>query len=824
MGMIEFDQYEKSALRKEAYLETYDSLKNEFKESNPDFNYEAFLQKGEEYFENYLSKRMKKMKKEGKSNSESNINDIEDDFGPIQINQIPYFYGSHYSNPTYVSHYLARIFPFSFISIEIQGDKFDDPDRLFTSISKTFESACTLKDDVRELIPEFYYLSEIFLNKNNLNLSQGKVDSEGKEREINDVILPPWSLESPAVFTTKMRLFLENFGDKININKWIDLIFGSYQRGEKSEEAHNIFMAQTYEKIIKIEDIVEPDYRNTLMRLNEVGVTPFKILFNDSKPRLDRNIFLQKNMVYSFNKGSFLYDCKTLETIILKTKTLKKLFKNNKKEKNISPTQDVVKCPKIINIKCIDNETLKIFLNINKWYDIKYTINEVGVIGNDSELHYYENNSSKFTSKYQINSLNNNPVIIYGKSKYIVKGGFWDGRLEFNSIPSDQKDKTISSFIFSKYNKPIVVMEMSPDEKLLICGTISGLIQIFEVDGEKINNIENLHLHSDEITSISINNNLNMFATVSKDGYLHLYILPSFNLVRAIKLSSVTNKKKDHIKEKEIKNEKGNEKEKEEGEIKENNEPKSVEKEEENNKEKEENKKEETQKEENKKEETQKEEIKKEDNEIIENNNNEQKENENENIIEKENIQEKSSNLINTDENQKEKKDSINEINNNIINNENKNEISSNEEEDIYADNVFLSSSPLPCVTVYISKKRLFRTYTINGEFMCEEKEEDELNSQYIKSPILFKNLLLQDFIIYGTDKGFVKIRAFPEMNIIGNILKVTPEVSIETLAISNDKRICYTWSEGNEINIIKDKSVSFIQASENITRMGFNI
>ena len=85
----------------------------------------------------------------------------------IQLNQLPSFYGSHYSNPTYVTHYLTRIFPFSFVSIEIQGDKFDDPNRMFISLSRTFESATTTKDDIRELIPEFYLLPEMFQNNNN---------------------------------------------------------------------------------------------------------------------------------------------------------------------------------------------------------------------------------------------------------------------------------------------------------------------------------------------------------------------------------------------------------------------------------------------------------------------------------------------------------------------------------------------------------------------------------------------------------------------------------------------------------------------------------
>ena len=97
--------------------------------------------------------------------NEENNNDMDKELESIQINQIPYYFGSHYSNPTYVSHYLTRIFPYSFVSIEIQGDKFDDPDRMFISVEKTFESACTLKDDVRELIPEFYTLPEIFQNE-----------------------------------------------------------------------------------------------------------------------------------------------------------------------------------------------------------------------------------------------------------------------------------------------------------------------------------------------------------------------------------------------------------------------------------------------------------------------------------------------------------------------------------------------------------------------------------------------------------------------------------------------------------------------------------
>ena len=816
MGMMELEKDEKSLTRKETYLDAYESLKNDFIESNPDFNYETYLQKGDEYYDIYKAKKLKiKMKEEKKNND--NLDDMGEEFAPIQVNQLPYYYGSHYSNPTYVSHYLTRIFPFSFISIEIQGDKFDDPDRMFISMAKTFESACTLKDDVRELIPEFYTLSEMFENKNNLNLAQGKIDTEGNEIKISGVTLPPWSDNNPANFVTEMRKFLEFYSDKLN--KWIDLVFGSYQRGEKSEEAHNIFMAQTYEKMVKIEEITDPDVRNTVMRLNEIGVTPYKIFLNDSKPRFDKAQFLKKSFYYSYSKGNFLYDCKQLENIKFKTKNYKNLYKKeNKNSKNEIQSFEI--SPKIIKIKWVDNETLKIFTNTNQYYDIKFTIIDKDVTNTDLDINNFENNSSKYAPSYQITSLNNNPFVVYGNCKYILKGGFWDGRFELNSLPIEPKEKPISKCYYTKYGKPIIAMELSDDEKYLICGTTTGLVSIYEVKEDKIRNLDDLFLHSDEITSISINNILNMFATVSKDGYLLLFIIPSFNLVRAIKISNkIMRKKEDKKMENSNENKEDITKEKKEKEIKE--EKKEEVKEEEKEEAKEEKKDEikEEIKEGEEKEEVKEEEIKEGKEKEEAKGENKEKE-----VLENKNEEIKKDDKDSDNKNKIEENNTINPNDKSTPQNIKENNESKEEEEQLYADNVFLSSSPLPCVTIYISKKKLFRTYTINGEFVSEESEEDEYGSQFIKSPIVFRSLNFQDFLIYGTDKGCIKIRSFPRMKLIGNIIEVTPGVSIETLELSYDKRYCYAWSKGNEINIIKDVNVSSIQVSENITRMGFNI
>ena len=134
-----------------------------------------------------------------------------------------YIYGSHYSNPLYVCHYLTRIFPYTNISIELQGDKFDDPNRMLLSVYKSFEASSSHEGDLRELIPEFFYLPELFINRNNLDL---KIKNKKNKNKSNDVILPNWANNNNYIFITKMKTFLESEEVNKTINKWFDLILG----------------------------------------------------------------------------------------------------------------------------------------------------------------------------------------------------------------------------------------------------------------------------------------------------------------------------------------------------------------------------------------------------------------------------------------------------------------------------------------------------------------------------------------------------------------------------------------------------------------------
>ena len=773
MGMITLDYWKQSEKRKNEYLEVYQNIKNLFEDNNPKFNFDTYLEKGEEYYYSYNNKRLKmKMKQEKKNNGnkggEDDYYDCENEYEVIQINQLPFIFGSHYSNPLYTAHYLVRMFPFSFISIQIQGNKFDDADRMFISILKTFECVCTLKDDVRELIPEFYTFPEILLNKNNLYLSQGKEDKNRKVMNINDVILPPWAENNAGIFVSKMRSFMENNCE--NINKWIDLIFGLNQRGENAELNNNLFVAQSYEKMIKIEEVTDPNTYESLMRLNEIGVTPFKLYFNGSKKRIDKNEFIKNSPIYSCSKGNFLDNIKKFDILAFNSELFKKLDENRNLSKNKNDNDLSIY---ILSIKPINNlakNSLFVLTSSNHWFEIKYNIINNSSNTEEKQVHTIKNNSSRYSASYIMSNLKNIPFVIYGNCKYIIKGGFWDGRLELNSININQNSNNISKCIFSEYRKPIVVIKMSSDEKYLFCGAKSGLISIYKVKGLNLKLKKYIFTHSDEIIDIYVNSNLNMFACSTKDGYIFLYILPTFKLVRAIKIFSDINKCKN------TENISNNENDNSINIVDEKNTEKIKD---------------------------------------VENKENSDKINE-----------------IKIENNNKEtNKSQGNDININLLKNENTFinvdqdlEEEEGETEEIYADKIFLSSSPLPCITVYISKNKIFRTYTINGEFVSQQKEEDELGSIYIKSPKIFQNINFHDFLIYGTDKGYIKIRSFPEMKLVGESLNLTDGIPIEVLEISEDKRFIFVWSKWKVFNIIKDINTSIIQTTDNLSGVGFHI
>jgi hypothetical protein len=203
---------------------------------------------------------------------------------PEENNGVPKFhYGTHYSSAGVVLYYLIRLEPFTQHFLRLQSGHFDVADRLFYSVNETWQSAAgyTINlADVKELIPEFYYLPEMFQNSNRFDLG---VKQTGER--IDNVVLPPWAKGNPHEFVRVMRQALESEHVSEHLHEWIDLVFGVRQQGREAEEALNVFYYLTYEGAINIAEIADPVERAaTIAQINNFGQTP-KQLFHKPHPQ-----------------------------------------------------------------------------------------------------------------------------------------------------------------------------------------------------------------------------------------------------------------------------------------------------------------------------------------------------------------------------------------------------------------------------------------------------------------------------------------------------------------------------------------------------------
>lgn len=175
--------------------------------------------------------------------TESRLQDLKNKMGSLSECGIkPYLYSSGAINPLATYLFMLRVEPFTTLHIELQSGRFDHAARLFNSIPVAFRLAMNNPNDYREIIPEFFYFTEFLQNKNNFDIGtfQGK--------KINDVELPKWA-SSPFEFVYLHRKALESEHVSLNLHKWIDLIWGEKQRGQKAEIADNTYMPYMYDDV-----------------------------------------------------------------------------------------------------------------------------------------------------------------------------------------------------------------------------------------------------------------------------------------------------------------------------------------------------------------------------------------------------------------------------------------------------------------------------------------------------------------------------------------------------------------------------------------------
>ncbi|XP_023813445.2 lipopolysaccharide-responsive and beige-like anchor protein isoform X2 [Oryzias latipes] len=206
---------------------------------------------------------------------------FSDRYESWEDDQVPKFhYGTHYSTSSFTLMWLLRIEPFTTFFLNFQGGKFDHADRTFSSVSRAWRNCQRDTSDVKELIPEFYYLPEMFVNSNNYNLG---VMEDGTV--VSNVVLPPWA-KSPEEFVRINRLALESEFVSCQLHQWIDLIFGYKQQGPEATRALNVYYYVTYEGAVNLSSINDPMLREAVeSQIRSFGQTPCQLLIEPHPPR-----------------------------------------------------------------------------------------------------------------------------------------------------------------------------------------------------------------------------------------------------------------------------------------------------------------------------------------------------------------------------------------------------------------------------------------------------------------------------------------------------------------------------------------------------------
>ncbi|XP_075775294.1 neurobeachin isoform X8 [Pelodiscus sinensis] len=355
----------------------------------------------------------------------------------------PYHYNTHYSTSTSTLSWLVRIEPFTTFFLNANDAKFDHPDRTFSSVARSWRNSQRDTSDVKELIPEFYYLPEMFVNSNGYNLGVRE-----DEVVVNDVELPPWA-KKPEDFVRINRMALESEFVSCQLHQWIDLIFGYKQRGPEAVRALNVFHYLTYEGSVNLDSITDPVLReipeayfirdpHTFLltkdfikameaQIQNFGQTPSQLLIEPHPPRSSAMHLLLDFIQFHVYESPLMFKDQMQQDVIMVLK-----FPSNSPVTHVAAnTLPHLTIPAVVTVTCS-----RLFA-VNRWHN---TVGLRGAPGYSLDQAHHlpiemdpliANNSG--VNKRQITDLvdqsiqiNAHCFVVTADNRYILICGFWD--------------------------------------------------------------------------------------------------------------------------------------------------------------------------------------------------------------------------------------------------------------------------------------------------------------------------------------------------------------------------------------------------------------
>uniref|UniRef100_A0A8C0BJN3 Neurobeachin-like protein 2 n=1 Tax=Buteo japonicus TaxID=224669 RepID=A0A8C0BJN3_9AVES len=449
---------------------------------------------------------------------------FEDPLGIID----KFHYGTHYSNAAGVMHYLIRVEPFTTLHIQLQSGRFDCADRQFHSIPATWQALMDNPNDVKELIPEFFYFPEFLENQNGFNLGQLQISKE----VVNDVVLPKWA-HSPEDFIYKHRRALESEYVSAHLHEWIDLIFGYKQRGPAAVEALNVFYYCTYEGAVDLDALTDEKERKALEgMINNFGQTPCQLLKEPHPQRLSAEEVVQrltKSDTSTLNLFQHLTELKSffIEGISDGVPIVKAVVPRNQSRSFISQGSPEILVTASLNCIIGTHGWLPYDKNISNYFTF---IRDTTVTNPKTQ----RNMSGPFAPGLEITS---KLFAVSHDAKLLFSGGHWDNSIRVTSLT---KGKLIGQHI--RHMDIVTCLAIDYCGIHLISGsrdTTCMIWQIVQQGGVPVGlapkPLQILYGHTDEVSSVSISTELDMAVSGSKDGTVIVRTIRKGQYVRTLR-------------------------------------------------------------------------------------------------------------------------------------------------------------------------------------------------------------------------------------------------------------------------------------------------
>ncbi|XP_067686159.1 neurobeachin-like protein 1 [Haliotis asinina] len=448
---------------------------------------------------------------------------FEDPTGNIE----KFHYGTHYSNAASVMHYMVRMEPFTSLHIQLQSGKFDVADRQFHSIPGSWQSLYENPNDVKELIPEFFYLPEFLMNSDEFDLGRLQLTKE----RVGDVILPPWA-STPEEFINLHREALESEFVSRNLHHWIDLIFGYKQKGPAAVDALNVFYYCTYEGAVDLDAIENEKERKALEgMINNFGQTPTQLL----KEPHPRRLALDDAVTRAAKTGRPL-------SIFNFLSQLKPFFVE------VSNDQDPM-----VYVNIPRSQFRSIIQH--GMPDSMITVTENGIIGihgwlpfdkSISNYYTFEKDPSMFNAKTKKRvggpfapGIRVVPKLfaVSHDAKLLFSVGYWDNSLQVYHLG---KAKRINHIV--RHIDIVTCLALDYCGNHLITGSRDTTCMIWEIlqQGGVSSNVYNkpvqtLYGHDAEVTSVHISVELDLALSASKDGSVIIHTVRKGHYMRTLR-------------------------------------------------------------------------------------------------------------------------------------------------------------------------------------------------------------------------------------------------------------------------------------------------